>query len=233
MTIEYDNDFDKVTSLTRGTEQPYQVFPALHKDERGWFQEVMKGEDISRWVQINRSASKAGVVRGCHAQRGKFCQAKLVEAVNETLYDVITDCRPLSKTFGKTKIYCLDPWTKQNKLYVPHGFLHAFIVPHNVKGLAYFNYYCDAPYDKASEVCVNPKDIIPQAIQELVDKMQKNGFRKYEEFLPLLYAECGKSCHDRIYSEKDCNGTSFEAFTKQIISEMTTTMCPWYEGHGN
>ena len=153
--------------------------------------------------------------------------------MNETLYDVITDCRPLSKTFGKTKIYCLDPWTKQNKLYVPHGFLHAFIVPHNVKGLAYFNYYCDAPYDKASEVCVNPKDIIPQAIQELVDKMQKNGFRKYEEFLPLLYAECGKSCHDRIYSEKDCNGTSFEAFTKQIISKMTTTMCPWYEGHGN
>lgn len=67
MTIEYDNDFDKVTSLTRGTEQPYQVFPALHKDERGWFQEVMKGEDVSKWVQINRSASRAGVVRGCHA----------------------------------------------------------------------------------------------------------------------------------------------------------------------
>jgi len=62
------------------------------------------------WVkQINRSVSKGGTVRGCHAQRGKFCQGKLVEALNAKIYDIITDARPDSKTFGVSNVYILDP----------------------------------------------------------------------------------------------------------------------------
>lgn len=225
MKIIYDEDFDRTVSLTNGAEQPYQVFPTLHKDERGWFQEVMKGEDLFAWKQVNRSASRGGVVRGCHAQRGRLCQAKLVEAVNETIYDVITDCRPMSGTFGRTKIYCLDP-SRQNKLYVPHGFLHAFVVPHGVKGLAYFNYWCDAEYDKASEVCVRPDDIVPQAIAELSAKMEKERFRGCDDFLPLV----SEPSRGWTFSEKDRAGTPFEAFRRQALDEMSASMRPWYEG---
>lgn len=225
MKTVYDEDFDRTVSLTNGPEQPYQVFPNLHGDDRGWFQEVMKGEEMGQWVQANRSVSKPGVVRGCHAQRGKNCQAKLVEAVNETVYDFITDCRPMSKTFGRTKIYCLDP-ERQNKLYVPRGFLHAFAVPHGAKGLAYFNYWCSAPYDRKSEVCVRPEDIVPKAVEDLVSEMEKGRFRDYGGFLPLV-ADLGKGW---TFSEKDRAGTPFDAFAKQALAEMSGSMRPWYEG---
>ena len=111
---------------------------------------------------MNRSSSSKYTVRGCHAQYGKFCQGKLVEALTEKIYDIITDSRPDSKTYGLSKIYILDP-LKQNKLWVPRGFLHAFVVP-NAKSNAIFQYFCDNVYNKPSEIGINPLTILPKIV---------------------------------------------------------------------
>ena len=63
-----------------------------------------------------------------HAQSGKSCQGKLVQAVYGKIFDVITDARPDSDTFGVSDVFELDS-ERQNQLWVPRGFLHGFVVP--------------------------------------------------------------------------------------------------------
>lgn len=116
-----------------------------------------------------------------HAQAGAHCQSKLVEALSLPIYDIITDARPDSKTFGTTAIYCLDP-VKQNKLYVPHGFLHGFAVPKNEKSNNYamFMYYCDKTYYHDSEIHVNPMSLLPNIIKKF------EGVEQYDELAKML-----------------------------------------------
>ena len=177
--------------------------PKVFPDSRGWFSEVMKG-DLSWIKQINRSSSTANVVRGCHAQRGEWCQAKMVEAITEVIFDYIIDCRPDSASFGVSKIYRLDP-AKQNKLFIPRGFLHAFIVPKNIKDNAVFTYYCDNTYNKESEICINPQSIIPRNIGILRTWCKEN------QEMDEMFHELVESSEDEwIYSEKDLKGLDYD-----------------------
>ena len=150
--------------------KPYMVTPKVFNDARGSFSEVLvKGKCFSYMdevKQINRSTSKPGVLRGFHAQTGDWCQAKLVEAVNAKLYDIIVDMRPTSSTFRKSASYVLDP-VKQNKLFVPKGFLHAFFVPYDIEvDEAIFMYYCDNVYNKPSEIGADPKSVLPEVLTD-------------------------------------------------------------------
>ena len=179
-----------------------ELTPKVFNDSRGWFSEVMKG-DLTWVKQINRSSSMPNVVRGCHAQKGEWCQAKMVEAINEVIFDFIIDARPDSKTFGTSKIFRLDP-LKQNKLFVPRGFLHSFIVPKSAKTNAVFTYYCDNTYNKASEICINPKTIIPRNIGIL------RSWCKDNQELNEMFHEIVDSSEDEwIYSEKDLQGLDY------------------------
>lgn len=179
-----------------------ELTPKVFPDSRGWFSEVMKG-DLSWIKQINRSSSTANVVRGLHAQRGEWCQAKIVEAVTEVIFDYIIDCRPDSASFGVSKIFRLDP-VKQNKLFVPRGFLHAFIVPKCAKSNALFTYYCDNTYNKESEICINPRSIIPRNIGLLRSWCKENS-EMDEMFHELVESSEG----DWIYSDKDLKGIDY------------------------
>jgi dTDP-4-dehydrorhamnose 3,5-epimerase len=182
-----------------------ELTPKVFSDSRGWFSEVLKG-DLAWIKQINRSSSSANVVRGCHAQKGEWCQAKLVEAVTEVIFDYIIDARPDSKTFGVSKIFRLDP-IKQNKLFVPRGFLHAFIVPKNVNGNAVFTYYCDNTYNKSSEICINPQSIIPRNIGIL-----RSWCRDNSEMNTMFHELIESSEDDWIYSEKDLQGIDYDTW---------------------
>lgn len=183
MTKTIDIEFDH--SLQLGT-PVFELFPDVHHDDRGWFAEMFRASDkLIDIVQVNRSCSIQGVVRGMHAQKGSSCQAKLVEAVNVPIIDIILDARPASMTFGRHKMYLLDP-DQQNKLYVPRGFLHAFVVPYlpySEDKKAYFSYYCDNVYDKASEVCISPDNNIMRAeisdIRRLCPKAEACSFSDY------------------------------------------------------
>ena len=220
MNIIQDEDFQNLSNEQNSF--VFQIFPDVHKDNRGWFTEVLNNDFLKsiQIKQINRSCSRPGVIRGCHAQLGKFCQAKLVEAINVQIFDVITDCRPQSSTFSKTKVYLLDP-DKQNKLFVPKGFLHAFIVPDTLQQMAYFNYYCDNVYSKESEVCVNPKDIILPSVNELKTAV-KNDALMSAVFNKLVLT------NSFIFSDKDCNGKSFKTFCDEIM-QMYNDKIIWYK----
>lgn len=179
-----------------------EIFPKIFADNRGWFAEETKGNH-SFIKQSNMSCSKPGTVRGFHAQKGKFCQGKLVSAVNQKLFDVIADARPASVTFGTIKAYLLDP-DRQNKLWVPRGFLHCFVVPTDAQSMAYFSYLCDNVYDKDSEIGMNPRTIL----QQLTD---------YSDMLPDGFASL---CRDPnlIYSEKDLSGLDYGSWMAEIQS---------------
>lgn len=175
----------------------------------------------SNWIrQINRSSSSGGVIRGCHAQRGMFCQGKLVEAVNERIYDIITDARPNSGTFGSSSVFLLDP-EKHNRLWVPRGFLHAFVVPFSVEKQAIFEYYCDNVYDRSSEIGVNPTTILPKVVESFKTLMSSSR-EDYEDLFAVFDKK--DSC---VYSEKDMNGLDYEKFMSDVRMEYENTGSLW------
>ena len=184
----------------------FHVVPDVYADGRGKFTEIWKrGADKhwsfrKNWVrQINTSFSIPGVIRGCHAQSGKYCQAKMVYAMERDIFDIITDARPQSKTFGMTKTFTLSA-TAMNKLFVPRGFLHAVFIPkkENEDGSqAILTYMCDNVFNKDSEVKVNPtyvtkmldveRNLPKNELEEIVAAKQDLDGKKMEDFLSAIY----------------------------------------------
>ena len=198
------------------------TYPKVFSDSRGSFSEVLVNDDLDGLKQINRSVSCQWTIRGCHAQKAPHCQAKLVEALTLPIYDIITDARPDSKTFGLTEAYLLDP-EKQNKLYVPRGFLHAFAVPESEKrDDAVFMYYCDDVYSKNDEVGVNPMSLL----SKLVDLWEKDA--KDENCAKWNLVKMLRSSEKIILSEKDCKAESYQSFMERVSREFAETKRLWY-----
>ena len=202
MKVEFDDFF--WCSETDEKSRVFQLFPSVFGDSRGFFVEQWKlQDDVARhwfhrenWIrQINTSCSHMLTIRGCHAQSGKYCQAKMVFAQTANLYDFIIDARPDSRTFGKSKVYLLDS-KLQNKLFVPRGFLHSFITTdEDTKFL--FTYFCDNVYSKGSEISVNPSSIVPNKMREYL------GENNLDDFL---------SSGDLDISDKDRNSIKLDDF---------------------
>jgi len=233
MKIIYDSGFWYKDSDEKS--RVFEIFPDIYGDKRGSFSEVLKYQDgwndkdgypiwLSKidWIrQINRSKSSSGVIRGCHAQRGPLCQGKMVEAINRKIYDIITDARPDSSTFGTSKAFLLDNKT-QNKLWVPRGFLHGFAVPYeddcdSVEAI--FNYYVDNSYSKIHEICVNPKTVIPNVV-ETIKRMD------IPDMYPLV--KMFENYDTLVYSDKDVNGTDYLEFMGKVSEEYDKTGKLWY-----
>lgn len=223
MTI-LENIFDNPTSDK--FQNVYYVEPKVFGDSRGSFSEVMK-EDMDPfdifcslgWIkQVNRSKSAPLVVRGLHAQKAPYCQSKLVEAITGTVYDVIIDARPDSKSFGTSTAVMLDS-ERQNKLFVPRGFLHGFVVPENSVESTVFNYYCDNVYDKESEITVNPKTFLA-SVKKCMFLLEEDDveYRALEE----------ASKDGCIYSDKDLSGLDYYAFMKGVKDEYRDSGKVWY-----
>lgn len=224
MIIQYDDNFDSINK-----DRVFTIEPSVYNDDRGNFSEVLKQihadaekpiqATSTSWIkQINRSTSKGGTIRGCHAQKGSFCQGKLVEAINTRIYDIITDARPDSSTFAVSKIYVLDP-VVQNKLWVPRGFLHGFIVPKNTDN-AIFQYYCDNVYDKQSEIYINPTTILPNILHIMLD------INPQSEILQEL---CEIVDVNPILSEKDSHSLNYSAWMKEIKTQYENEKELWYK----
>lgn len=138
--------------------------PTIVEDERGYFFESFNQKKFEQltgahgnFVQDNQSKSSYGVVRGLHAQRGEFAQAKLVRVLSGKVLDVAVDIRPDSSTYGKHVAVELSAENKK-QLYVPRGFLHGFSV---LSESVEFFYKCDNFYNKDAEygVIYNDKDL--------------------------------------------------------------------------
>lgn len=137
-----------------GVKDCYILEPQVLGDARGYFFESYNkrsfleatGLDVE-FVQDNQSFSRRGVLRGLHAQRGKFAQAKLVRVLQGEVLDVAVDARPGSRTFGQHVAVHLSHQNKR-QLFVPRGFLHGFVV---LSETAEFSYKCDNLYSREAE----------------------------------------------------------------------------------
>ncbi len=102
------------------------------EDERGFFARTYCKHEFEKLgltfeiVQANLSWNKKkGTLRGMHYQAEPHEEAKLVQCVKGTIYDVIVDLREESET------YCCWQGVKLSEenrrlVYVPEGFAHGF-----------------------------------------------------------------------------------------------------------
>lgn len=113
---------------------PVLMTPKCHHDDRGFFVETHNhatfcealGKEIV-FVQDNQSLSiKANTLRGLHYQSAPHIQGKLVRCVRGSILDVAVDARSNSKTYGQ-HIKAILSAENGSQLWVPPGFLHAFL----------------------------------------------------------------------------------------------------------
>jgi dTDP-4-dehydrorhamnose 3,5-epimerase len=147
-----------------------RIEPDVHRDARGFFVETWRAD---RWtgggvpgpfVQDNHSRSRAGTVRGLHAQRLRP-QGKLVRVVRGEIWDVAVDVRRGSPSFGR---WVAETLSAENfaQLWIPPGFAHGFAV---VSDEAEFVYKCSDYYDPTDELRIawnDPALAIPWPVAE-------------------------------------------------------------------
>ena len=103
------------------------------EDERGFFGRTFCRHELAEQgveftiAQSNLSYNKTkGTLRGMHMQVAPFKEAKLVQCIRGSLYDVIIDMREESATYCQWLSF---PLSDQNKtiLHIPVGFAHGFL----------------------------------------------------------------------------------------------------------
>lgn len=107
------------------------------EDDRGFFArswDVKKFKEFglnAKVVQCNISVSrKKGTLRGMHYQSKPYEETKLIRCTKGSIFDVVIDLRPKSKTFKKWRSFELSE-KNYKMLYVPKGFAHGFITLQN------------------------------------------------------------------------------------------------------
>jgi dTDP-4-dehydrorhamnose 3,5-epimerase len=104
-----------------------------HEDERGFFARTWCQNEFNthglntRIVQCNISFNKKkGTLRGMHYQIAPFREVKVVRCTAGSLYDVIIDLRPDSRTYRK--YFGIELNDKNRRmLYIPEDFAHGFL----------------------------------------------------------------------------------------------------------
>ena len=119
----------------------------LHKDQRGYFKELLKENLIKKkFPFLVMSYSKKNVIRGLHIQTNES-QGKFITVIKGKIFDVALDLRTSSKTFGK--IYCCVLSEKNKKsIYIPPGFAHGF---QSLENENYIVYSCTKYRNQKSE----------------------------------------------------------------------------------
>lgn len=163
------------------------VEPRVFEDTRGFFYESYRKDTFAQngiateFVQDNRSRSSRGVLRGLHFQEAPFAQAKLVGVTSGSVFDVVVDLRPGSKTRGQWIAETLSAANKK-MLYIPEGFAHGFLALEDGTEMMY---KVSQPYSPAHERGVPwndpginvswPKLEVPYVISEKDQKYSPSG----------------------------------------------------------
>ena len=149
----------KLTSL--GIDGAWVAESPVWSDERGFFREWFKSEDVLAATginfsikQANISQSQRGVIRGIHYSLAPEGQAKWVTCVNGGIRDVIVDIRPSSPTFGKSVFVELNGLDGRAVLIGP-GLGHGFGSLADSSTIAYL---LSSPYSPTEEFEINPLD---------------------------------------------------------------------------
>jgi dTDP-4-dehydrorhamnose 3,5-epimerase len=110
----------------------YVVEMEPRADERGFFARIwcrrefeehgLDGELVQSSISLSKSA---GTLRGLHYQATPFEETKLVRCTRGSIFDVIVDLRPESRTFTRHVAVRLSS-ANRRMLYIPKGFAHGF-----------------------------------------------------------------------------------------------------------
>jgi len=133
-------------------------------DDRGEFTRIIdfnektfKDSDLDsqQFCQFSFSRSlKKGTRRGLHLHLWPDSEIKIVKALRGSFFDVVVDCRPNSKTFGKWQSFKLDSEIG-NGIVVPKGFAHG--IETLVDDTLIF-YAMDQPYTFSKDVTISLVD---------------------------------------------------------------------------
>jgi len=111
----------------------YIVDLELRTDARGFFarsfcqREFAEHGLCAHYPQCNISYNRQrGTLRGMHFNRTPYEEVKLVRVQAGSIYDVIVDLRPGSKTLGQWLGVELNAQNRR-MLYIPKGFAHGFL----------------------------------------------------------------------------------------------------------
>ena len=154
-------------------------------DSRGYFREIFlkklfKKKKFIFWCM---SKSKKNVLRGMHLQTKKT-QTKIVSVVKGKILDVVIDCRPKSKSFGKHFKTILSEKNCKS-LLIPAGFAHGFLTLKKENIIFYGNSKYRSAKNEFSINWNDPKLKIkwPKG-KKIISKKDKLG-KSFEDFLKI------------------------------------------------
>ena len=187
------------------------------KDDRGYFTETYRLGDLVqhpetaflrdvRFLQINESYSRAGVIRGLHFQWNPH-MGKLVRAVRGRVVDLALDIRLRSPTLGRIVARDIsdEPGADYGEwIWVPPGFAHGFFCTTD----CVLEYLCDGEYSPGNEAGISP--LAPDLDWSLCDRELKRAFDE---------AAAGEAAAgEAILSVKDRNALSLNEWLADVRS---------------
>lgn len=123
-------------------------------DSRGAFIKFHPGQEFKNTLNsvalsINPNL---GTIRGLHFQVEPFAEEKLITCVQGSIFDVIVDLRPGSKTLGKWASFELSAENTM-QAYLPKGIAHGFqtLLPNSI-----IHYGLGASYSRESSYAIDP-----------------------------------------------------------------------------
>ena len=144
-----------------GIEGAWLAQSPVWKDDRGFFREWFKAEDINSVTgrdfaieQANISLSSKGTLRGIHYSIAPRGQAKWITCVSGSIQDVIIDIRSDSKTFGQW----VDTELRGDSgkaVFISEGLGHGFLALEDNTTVAYL---ISTPFSPDHEFEINPFD---------------------------------------------------------------------------
>ena len=153
------------------------------RDSRGYFTESYRLGDLARhpdtaflrevrFLQINESLSRAGVVRGLHFQWDPP-MGKLVRAVRGRVVDLALDIRVGSPSLGRIVARDISEDADADHgewIWVPPGFAHGFFCTTD----CILEYLCSGEYSPGNEAGISP--LAPDIDWSLCDPALKRAF---------------------------------------------------------
>jgi len=144
-----------------GIDEVWLAESPIWSDDRGFFREWFKSEDIRHATgkdfgieQANISLSSRGTLRGIHYSIAPRGQAKWITCVAGAIKDVIVDIRPESQTFGQWIEVELSG-NSGKAVFISEGLGHGFVALQDNTAVAYL---VSTPFSPTDEFGINPLD---------------------------------------------------------------------------
>ena len=144
-----------------GIEGVWIAESTVWSDERGFFREWFKAEDVKSATgrdfgieQANFSLSSSGTLRGIHYSIAPRGQAKWITCVSGSIKDVIVDIRINSQTFGQWVEVELNGGSGK-AIFISEGLGHSFLALEDNTAVTYL---VSTPYSPSDEFEINPLD---------------------------------------------------------------------------